>query len=232
MVSPARRTILVAEDDAKTAASLRLYLEHAGHRVVVAEDGEAALAAAARERPDVVLLDWMLPRRDGVEVCRALRALPASRSVPILMLTARGLEQDKLHALYQGADDYVVKPFSPREVVARVHAALRRASGGESGASALEMGGVVLDPPCRTVTVQGTSLPLTGAEFRLLEALLRAPGRVLSRAHLMDKALGAGEARDRTVDVHMARLRRKLGADAGVRIVTVYGAGYRLDVTP
>jgi len=127
-----RHTVLLVEDDAKTAASLRLYLEHAGHRVVVADNGDTALEAAARERPDVVVLDWMLPRRDGLEVCRALRA---SSPVPILMLTARGLEEDKLRALYQGADDYVVKPFSPREVVARVHAALRRAttSRGENG---------------------------------------------------------------------------------------------------
>jgi DNA-binding response OmpR family regulator len=220
-----RRTVLLAEDDARTAASLRLYLEHAGHRVVVAEDGEAALQAAARERPDVVVLDWMLPRRDGLEVCRALRA---SSPVPILMLTARGLEEDKLRALYQGADDYVVKPFSPREVVARVHAALRRSGGGR----ALRAGRLALDPQSRTVTVEGTPLALTGAELRVLEALMRAGGRVLARGTLVERALSSDEASERTVDVHVARLRRKLGDAAGVRIVTVYGAGYRLDVAP
>lgn len=227
--APIRRTVLVAEDDAKTAASLRLYLEHAGHRVVVAEDGEAALLAAERERPDVVVLDWMLPLRDGVAVCRALRASPASAAVPILMLTARGLEEDKLRALYGGADDYVVKPFSPREVVARVHAALRRSRSEESPLSA---GKLTLDPAARTASVSGTAVPLTGAELRILAALLRGPGRVLSRGHLVERALGGGDASDRTVDVHVARLRRKLGPDAGVRIVTIYGAGYRLDVAP
>ena len=223
--APLRRTVLVAEDDARTAASLRLYLEHAGHRVVVAEDGEAALAAAERERPDVVVLDWMLPRRDGLEVCRALRA---SSPVPILMLTARGLEEDKLRALYQGADDYVVKPFSPREVVARVHAALRRAGGERT----LQAGRVVLDPEARTASLDGTVLALTGAELRVLEALMRAAGRVLARGTLVERALSSDEASERTVDVHVGRLRRKLSDAAGVRIVTVYGAGYRLDVTP
>lgn len=221
----ARRTVLLAEDDAKTAASLRLYLEHAGHRVVVAEDGEAALAAAERERPDVVLLDWMLPRRDGLEVCRALRA---TSPVPILMLTARGLEEDKLRALYQGADDYVVKPFSPREVVARVHAALRRAGGERT----LQAGRVVLDPEARAAAVDGTPLALTGAELRVLEALIRAAGRVLARGTLVERALSSEEASERTVDVHVGRLRRKLGDTAGVKIVTVYGAGYRLEVVP
>ena len=220
-----RRTVLLAEDDAKTAASLRLYLEHAGHRVVVAEDGEAALAAAERERPDVVLLDWMLPRRDGLEVCRALRA---SSPVPILMLTARGLEDDKLRALYQGADDYVVKPFSPREVVARVHAALRRIGGERT----LQAGRVVLDPEARAASVNEAPLALTGAELRVLEALMRAAGRVLARGTLVERALSSDEASERTVDVHVARLRRKLGDTAGVKIVTVYGAGYRLDVVP
>ncbi|HEX5043869.1 MAG TPA: response regulator transcription factor [Candidatus Polarisedimenticolaceae bacterium] len=220
-----RRTVLLAEDDAKTAASLRLYLEHAGHRVVVAEDGEAALQAAARERPDVVVLDWMLPRRDGLEVCRTLRS---SSPVPILMLTARGLEEDKLRALYQGADDYVVKPFSPREVVARVHAALRRAGGERT----LQAGRLVLDPEARTATVEGMPLALTGAELRVLEALMRAAGRVLARGTLVERALSTDEASERTVDVHVARLRRKLGDAAGVKIVTVYGAGYRLDVAP
>ena len=222
-----RPTVLLAEDDAKTAASLRLYLEHAGHRVVVAEDGDAALQAAERERPDVVLLDWMLPRRDGLEVCRALRASEAG-AVPILMLTARGLEEDKLRALYTGADDYVVKPFSPREVVARVHAALRR-SGGDRP---LQAGRLAVDPAARRATVAGAPLPLTAAELHVLEALLRAAGRVLSRASLLERAGGSEDASDRTVDVHVARLRRKLGDSAGVRIVTVYGAGYRLDVVP
>jgi DNA-binding response OmpR family regulator len=228
-LAPTRRTVLVAEDDARTAASLRLYLEHAGHRVIVAADGEAALDAAERERPDVVLLDWMLPGRDGVEVCRALRAAPASAAVPILMITARGLEEDKLRALYGGADDYVVKPFSPREVVARVHAALRR-SGGKT--LAWTAGRLTLDAAARAVERGGSPLPLTGAELRILEALMRSPGRVLSRGHLVERALGGSDAADRTVDVHVARLRRKIGPDAGVRIVTVYGAGYRLDVVP
>ena len=220
-----RRTVLLVEDDAKTAASLRLYLEHAGHRVVVAEDGDTALAAAERERPDVVVLDWMLPRRDGLEVCRTLRS---ASPVPILMVTARGLEEDKLRALYQGADDYVVKPFSPREVVARVHAALRR-TGGER---TLQAGRLRLDPQARTATVDGGALALTAAELRVLEELMRAAGRVLARSTLVARALSSDEASERTVDVHVARLRRKLGQAAGVKIVTVYGAGYRLEVAP
>jgi DNA-binding response OmpR family regulator len=222
-----RRTVLVAEDDASTAATLRLYLEHAGHRVVVAADGDEALQAAWRERPDVVVLDWMLPQRDGLEVCRALRA-SAWGAVPILMLTARGLEEDKLRALYQGADDYVVKPFSPREVVARVHAALRRTGQDRP----LQAGRLHLDAAARTATVAGSPLPLTGAELRVLEALVRAGGRVLSRTSLLERAGGSEDASDRTIDVHVGRLRRKLGDAAGVRIVTVYGAGYRLDVAP
>jgi DNA-binding response OmpR family regulator len=220
-----RRTVLLVEDDPKTAASLRLYLEHAGHRVVVAEDGDTALAAAARERPDVVVLDWMLPCRDGLEVCRTLRS---ASPVPILMLTARGLEEDKLRALYQGADDYVVKPFSPREVVARVHAALRRAGGERT----MQAGRLVLDREARTAAVNGAPLSLTGSEWRVLEALMRAAGRVLARGTLVERALSSEEASERTVDVHVARLRRKLGDAAGVRIVTVYGAGYRLEVPP
>jgi DNA-binding response OmpR family regulator len=144
------------------------------------------------------------------------------------MLTARGLEEDKLRALYQGADDYVVKPFSPREVVARVHAALRRSREDRP----LQAGRLVLDPSARSAAVSGVPLSLTAAELRVLEALARAGGRVLSRASLLERAGGSDDVSDRTVDVHVARLRRKLGGAAGVRIVTVYGAGYRLDVVP
>jgi DNA-binding response OmpR family regulator len=214
-VSPSRRRrILVVEDDPKTAATLRLYLEHAGFEVAVAGTGPEALRRQ-RETPfDLMLLDVMLPEIDGLAVCRAMRA---ESGVATVLVTARTTEADKLEGLGAGADDYVTKPFSPREVVARVRAVLQSAS-------------VVLDLASREAVVRGRSVTLTRAEFDLLAAFVRSPGRVFSRQELASKAFGPDyEALDRTVDAHVMRLRRKI-SDRSVRslIVTVHGIGYKL----
>ena len=220
--------ILVVDDDAKTVASVRLYLEHAGWAVVSAGDGNEALARAeAKPRPDLVVLDLMLPGLDGFEVCRRLREVS---TVPIIMLTARSTEEDRLEGLDLGADDYVIKPFSPRELAARVRAVLRRLPGAADGPP-LRVGDVMLDPARHEVTRGGRRIELTPREFRLLEAMARAPGRAFSRAELLERAFGADSAAlDRTIDAHVVNLRRKLEADSGrpLLIETVFGVGYRL----
>jgi DNA-binding response OmpR family regulator len=220
--------ILVVDDDAKTVAAVRLYLEHAGCDVVSAADGKAVLARAAAEpQPDLIVLDLMLPGLDGFEVCRRLREVS---SVPIIMLTARSTEEDRLEGLDLGADDYVIKPFSPRELAARVRAVLRRVPGTGDG-SPLRVGAVVVDPSRHEVTRAGKRVDLTPREFQLLAALARAPGRAFSRAELLERAFGAdSEALDRTIDAHVVNLRRKLEADfTGPPLIeTVFGVGYRL----
>jgi len=224
-------TILVVEDEAKTRQTLVLYLEHAGFAVVEAADGPSALASAARARPDLVVLDRMLPGLDGVEVCRRLRL---DAPVPVIFLTARATEEDRLEGLDLGADDYVVKPFSPRELVARVRAVLRRAPGAGLP-EPLVAGDLTLDPARRVVRLPGREAALTAREFRLLVALARAPGHVLSREELVARAFGDDfDGFDRTVDAHVAHLRKKIEDDPAspTRIVTVFGAGYRLDVRP
>jgi DNA-binding response OmpR family regulator len=223
-----RARILVAEDDRKTAASLRLYLEHANYQVLLAYDGAAALAIARGSLPDLAILDWMLPRLSGLELCAALRA---ESSIFIIMLTARTTEDDKLRGLSCGADDYVTKPFSPREVVARVKAVLRRNSGRNGDERALlEIGELKLNCSGHEVRFQDALLPLTPTEFCLLEILMRSPGRTFTRDHLMDKAFGTDRAPlDRTVDAHVKNLRNKLhrvGADSSL-IQTVHGVGYK-----
>jgi len=223
--------ILVVEDEPKTRQTLVLYLEHAGFAVVEAADGPSALASAARARPDLVVLDRMLPGLDGVEVCRRLRL---DAPVPVIFLTARATEEDRLEGLDLGADDYVVKPFSPRELVARVRAVLRRAPGAGLP-EPLAVGDLTLDPARRVVRLPGRETVLTAREFRLLAALARAPGRVLSREELVARAFGDDfDGFDRTVDAHVAHLRKKIEDDPAspTRIVTVFGAGYRLDVRP
>jgi DNA-binding response OmpR family regulator len=218
--------ILVVEDEPKTRATLVLYLEHAGFDVREAATGPEALAA---ERPDLVVLDRMLPGLDGVEVCRRLRE---DGPVPVIFLTARSTEEDRLEGLELGADDYVVKPFSPRELVARVRAVLRR-SPSAGLAEPLTVGDLTLDPSRRVALLPGREARLTAREFRLLEALARVPGRILSREDLVTRAFGdAFDGFDRTVDAHVANLRRKIEDDptTPTRVITVFGAGYRLDI--
>jgi two-component system alkaline phosphatase synthesis response regulator PhoP len=220
--------VLVVDDDAKTVAAISLYLERAGFETIAAYDGRRALEAARIESPDLVVLDLMLPLVDGREVCRRLRAESA---VPIVMLTARATEEDVLAGLDLGADDYVAKPFSPRELVARVRAVLRRAPPATEPEPPplLTAGDVAIDPRARAVSVAGRDVHLTPAEFKLLEALVRAPGRAFTRAELAERAFGWDyEGLDRTVDAHVKNLRKKLGT-SGSRIATVYGVGYKLD---
>jgi DNA-binding response OmpR family regulator len=233
------RRILVVEDDRKTAAAVRLYLQSAGCDVAVAHDGRQALEAARARRPDLVVLDVMLPEVDGLSVCRTLRE---EGDVPVILLTARTTEEDKLRGLDLGADDYVTKPFSPRELVARVRAVLRRAvpregpAGEEDGSPALRFRDLTADLAGRGVTVRGEAVALTPNEFRILETLARAPGRTFTRAELVERAFGWDyEGMERTVDAHVKNLRRKIdprGADGSSWIETVYGTGYRFAGEP
>ena len=217
--------ILIVEDDAKTSASIEMYLRHEGYRTDVAWTGDEGLAQARSLKHDLVILDLMLPGMNGLEVCRALRA---SSKLPVIMLTALSTEADKLRGLDLGADDYVTKPFSPRELMARVRAVLRRAD--TAAEERVTSGDVALDPATRDVVVRGERVTLTTAEFHLLETFLRAPGRVFSRDELMRRAFGETyEGLDRTVDVHIKNLRRKIEEDRAnpTRIVTVFGVGYK-----
>jgi DNA-binding response OmpR family regulator len=222
-----RARILVVDDDAKTVASVRLYLEHAGYDVDTAGDGRAALARARTEpAPDLVVLDRMLPHLDGLAVCRLLRG---ESGIPVILLTARTSEADRLEGLDLGADDYVSKPFSPRELVARVRAVLRRTR--PEDLETLAVGALTIDGGRREVAVGGRRVELTPREFAILIALARAPGRVFSREALRERAFGSGsEALDRTVDAHIVKLRRKLagGGATAPRVETVFGVGYRL----
>ena len=223
-------SILVVDDDANIRELLRLYVEREGHRTLFAADGEAALEIAARARPDVVLLDVMLPGMDGLEVCRRLRDVS---DVPIILLTARSAEGDRVIGLDLGADDYVVKPFSPRELMARVRAMLRRQRRGTelTDEPQLVADGLVLDPNAVEAELDGRRLDLTPNEFRILHALMRRPTRVLTRDELIDAVHGDDDpgVLDRTIDVHLGRLRRKLGDDAARPrfIATVRTVGYR-----
>ena len=222
------QTILVVEDDSKIVNLLRLYLEREGFGVVTAYDGRAALETAARARPSLIILDLMLPHLDGIEVCRQLRA---ASDVPILMLTARVDEVDKLLGLSLGADDYVTKPFSPREVVARVKTILRRTTR-ERQEKNLRRGELEMDVDRHLVTVNGKEVQLTPVEFKLLQTLLSYPERVFTREQLLNHIYAHHEAAvvDRTIDVHVGKLREKLGDDpARPRfIATVRGLGYKL----
>jgi DNA-binding response OmpR family regulator len=222
-------SVLLVEDDLRLAALTREYLEGHGLAVVHVADGRRGLDEALRTRFDAVLLDLMLPGKDGLEVCRELRG---RSDVPILVLTARGEEADRVLGLELGADDYLAKPFSPRELLARIRAVTRRARG-KAGPSreVVQVGGLLVDPAARRVTLDGVEIALTGYEFSLLEALARRAGRVLSREQLMELAKGnAEDAFDRSIDVHVSRLRQKLGDDPKrPRLLkTVRGAGYLL----
>ena len=219
------KTILIVDDAPNILELLRLYLEDAGYRTVAAADGPTALDLHRRERPDLVILDVMLPGMDGFEVCRAIRR---TADTPVIMLTARTDDVDAIVGLELGADDYVTKPFNPRALVARVKAILRRTDGTVRLGRPIEVGSLRIDPRRREVLVGGRPVELRAREFDLLAALARDPGVVLTRDALLEDVWGTdfpGETR--TVDVHVSEVRKKLGAD-GPSIESVRGVGYRL----
>ena len=223
-----KRTVLVVEDEPEIAGVVRQYLEKDGYRVSVVSDGQRAVDEFGRLRPDLVLLDLMLPGLDGFEVCRRIRQ---HASTPIIMLTARDEEADKLIGLELGADDYITKPFSPREVVARVRAVLRRARGTEPLPERIRVHDLEIDPERFAVTREGEPVTLTPTEFKLLLVLARHPGRVFTRLQLIDQVHGyAFEGYERTVDAHVKNLRQKLEPDPRHPryVLTVHGVGYRL----
>jgi two-component system, OmpR family, response regulator len=221
--------VLLIEDDARLAQLTARYLESHSVLVTIAADGVEGQAEALRRQYDCVVLDLMLPGRDGIEVTRELRA---RTDVPIVMVTARGEEADRVLGLEVGADDYVTKPFSPRELLARIRAPVRRVRGQAGTAKqAISIGGLVLDPQRMTVTLDGRPVELTAYEFSILRALAQRPGHVLSREQLLDLAKGSAELSfDRSIDVHVSRLRAKLGDDSrSPRLLkTVRGVGYLL----
>ncbi|OGO05595.1 MAG: DNA-binding response regulator [Chloroflexi bacterium RBG_13_56_8] len=221
--------ILVVDDDVKTVNLVRLYLEREGYEVLGAHDGRTALEFARQHNPDLVVLDLMLPLVDGLDVCRILRA---ETEIPIIMLTAKSTENDKLLGLDLGADDYVTKPFSPRELAARVRAVLRRTTNDSliPEVERITQGDLTVDFARHEVVVAGQLVRLTPSEFHLLEVLMREPNRVYTRAQLQDKAFGYDyEGLERTVDVHIMNLRRKIEPDLTCPryVLTVYGVGYK-----
>ena len=221
------KTILVVDDEPKIATLARDYLEHAGFAVLTAGDGPSALMTIRQRRPDLVVLDLGLPGLDGLDVTRELRR---DSSIPIVMLTARDDELDKLLGLELGADDYLTKPFSPRELVARVRAVLRRADRAPETAETIHAGDVVLDLPRMRAEVAGTVVDLTPTEFQLLATIAARPGRIFTRAQLLDALHGvAFESYERAIDSHIKNLRRKLEPDPRRPryVLTVYGVGYR-----
>ncbi len=221
-------SILVIDDDIKTVELIRLYLERERYRVMVAYDGEQALALARQKSPGLIILDWMLPKIDGLDVCRMLRA---ESDVPIIMLTAKATEEDTLLGLDLGADDYVTKPFSPRELVARVRVVLRRTNPQqEQPPEDLLIGPILIDFRSHEVWRSGELIELTPKEFKLLETLAREPGRAFSRLELVQRVFGLDyEGFERTVDVHMMNLRKKIEPHPNepVYLQTVYGLGYK-----
>jgi two-component system, OmpR family, phosphate regulon response regulator PhoB len=225
--------ILVVEDESALVTLLRYNLEREGFRVAEARDGEEALLAAREQKPDLVLLDWMLPLLSGLEVCRQMRRMAETRGVPIIMLTARGEEGDKLRGLDSGADDYVTKPFSPSELVARIRAALRRSRPTTNGES-LQFEDLTMDLAAHRVRRRGRDIHLGPTEFRLLRYLLEHQGRVFSREQLLDMVWGQDVyVEPRTVDVHIRRLRMALNGERHADVIrTVRAAGYALDSTP
>ncbi len=224
-------TILVVDDEKKIVRLIGDYLKNAGFRVVTAHDGTTALAQFRYEQPDLIILDLNLPGIDGIDVARTIRQSPdTQRNTPIIMLTARVQETDRIVGLELGADDYVSKPFSPRELVARVRAVLRRTHGSEPASTLIRNGPFVIDLDKRMVTKKGRPIDLTTTEFDLLVVLTRSPGRVFGRMELLDRVQGAAfEGYERTIDVHIKNLRKKIEPDPRhpTFILTVYGVGYR-----
>jgi DNA-binding response OmpR family regulator len=219
--------VLVVDDEQKIVKIARDYLEQSGFRVLAASDGKLALAVARHDRPDLIVLDLMLPGMDGLDVCRTLRR---ESDVPIIMLTARAEEADRLIGLELGADDYIVKPFSPRELVARVRALLRRAQGKVTSPSRIRVGDLEVDLEGHRVSRGGQAIKLTPLEFSILAILAQRPGQTFTRAQLLDRLHGVAYGGiDRSIDAHVKNLRRKLGEDPVEPhfIRTVYGVGYQ-----
>ena len=223
--------VLVVEDEAALVTLLRYNLEREGFRVAEARDGEEAMLQIAEQMPDLVVLDWMLPLMSGIEVCRQLRRLPETRRLPIVMLTARGEEGDKLRGLDAGADDYITKPFSPSELIERLRAVLRR-SRPERDGETLQYQDLVMDLASHRVRRNGREVHLGPTEFRLLRHLMENQGRVFSREQLLDMVWGRDVyVEPRTVDVHIRRLRKAINADEETDLIrTVRAAGYALDL--
>ena len=223
-------TILVVDDEVKVCDLLRVYLERSGYAVLCASDGRAAVMEHERHNPDLVLLDLNLPGMDGLDVCRTLRR---SSDVPIIMLTARDEEPDRIVGLELGADDYVTKPFSPREVVARVKAVLRRRDTSVSERRPIAVGDVYVDPSRYEVSYRGKPLRLTAREFAIVEHLARNPGRVFSRTQILDQVFGIDfEGYERTIDAHIKNVRQKMtesSPDTPTPLTTVRGVGYKLE---
>ena len=237
MNSPRVQRILVVDDERELVRAVRAYLEQAGYQVLTAYDGETALHVIRREQPDLVVLDLMLPDRDGWDLTRVVRADPHLAMLPILMLSARIEDADKIVGLELGADDYMTKPFNPREVVARVRALLRRSlpAVDASTGQVLQVGEVLLDLGRHEVMVRGRAVELTPTEFKLLEQLMEHPGQAFTRAALIERGLGYDyEGVERTLDSHIRNLRRKIEPEPGqpTYIQTVYGVGYRLAGPP
>jgi DNA-binding response OmpR family regulator len=230
----AKGSVLVADDEPKVLSIVCSYLQNDGFRVMEAQNGKQALDTFRREKPDILILDIMMPEMDGIDVLREIRR---TSQIPVIMLTARAEDSDKLVGLELGADDYVVKPFSPRELVARVKAVLRRSQKPpDSDSRPICLGDMTIDPERFEVTCHETQVSLTATEFRILLALAQAAGRVLSRQQLLERAMDmAYEGYDRTIDAHIKNIRRKLSTasgDKGCNIVTVQGVGYKIEESP
>ena len=226
-----KETILIVEDEKDIVKMLDYNLKKEGFKTLSTNDGEDALDLATRECPDLIILDLMLPGIDGLEVCKTLKKENRTASIPIIMLTAKSQETDKIVGLELGADDYVTKPFSPRELIARIKAVLRRAKDKDNSLEVLKMGDLIIDLSKIAVSVKNKPIELTAKEFELLKTLIKAKGRVLSRDYLLDSIWGfdnAVEIQTRTVDVHIRTLRKKLKSEAR-RIVTVKNYGYRFE---
>ena len=220
--------ILIAEDDTKQAELIRLYLEREGYSVLVTHDGRSALEQIRARQPDLVVLDWMMPGMDGLDVTRVVRR---ESDVPIIMLTARSTEDDMLLGLDLGADDYVTKPFSPRELAARVRTVMRRRTPAPVEPERHRIGDLDIDPVRHEVRLAGETVEVTPKEFSILEALARSPGRAFTRTQLLQEAFGFDyEGLERTIDVHVLNLRKKLEPDPGspTYLLTVYGVGYKM----
>lgn len=231
---PKPRRVLIVEDERDLAEGLAFNLRKAGYDVEAVFDGRSGLARALGSPPDLVILDLMLPELSGTEVASRIRSNPATAALPIIMVTAKADEVDQLVGLTLGADDYVTKPFSTKVLLARIEAILRRSAPTATtpGGPGLEMGDLRIDPDAHQVTLAGETVRLTLTEFKILSALVGAGGKVLTRAHLMNKAMGPGiTVTERTIDVHVTSIRKKLG-DAGGLIKTVRGVGYRATPDP
>jgi len=222
----AKSKILIVEDEASLVEVLTYNLQREGYEAVVAKEGREGLRKVQMLLPDLLILDLMLPGLNGLDICREVRSSPRTANIPILMLTARAEETDQVIGFAVGADDYVTKPFSVKVLMQRIKVLLRRAANPEPVGDVIESGEIRIDKRGHQVTVQGEPVALTPTEFRLLETLMRQPGRAFTRHDLMDAAVGDAIVLERTIDVHIKSLRRKLG-ESGERIETVRGVGYR-----